>query len=532
MLFLCSGLFAQNIESRSAELEAALDQSGKLKPGINGSFNAQGYEMQYGKNGEPVFKKTNSPNETQTITWSALGSGVGSSVYAIAVAAIVPTSIDVYVGGAFTTAGGSPANYIAKWNGTSWSALGSGLNSFVFAIAVSGSDVYVGGNFTTAGGISANRIAKWNGTDWSALGTGMDNKVYAIAVSGSDVYVGGAFTTAGGSSAILIAKWNGSSWSALGSGVNGQVNAIAVSGSDVYVGGAFTTAGGISANRIAKWNGSSWSSLGSGTNTTVSALAVNTYDGKMMVGGLFTTVDGSISANYVASFTDSENPFPITLASFTGTVVNGNNVLLEWMTISEVNNYGFYVERRAVGEPNFVVLPNSFVPGHGTTIEPQYYSWTHENVAPGTYEYRLQQVDMNGSISHSFPVEVTVSGPLGVRDGEVVPAAFKLNQNYPNPFNPTTRIGFSLPAGQAGIQGSGFVSLQVYDVLGQEVASLVSGELKAGSYETTFDAHGLASGVYFYRLSVVPTARRDLVPTSRDGQAGEFTQTKRLSLLR
>ncbi|MBI5470739.1 MAG: T9SS type A sorting domain-containing protein [Ignavibacteriae bacterium] len=103
-----------------------------------------------------------------------------------------------------------------------------------------------------------------------------------------------------------------------------------------------------------------------------------------------------------------------------------------------------------------------------------------------------------------------------------VPRAFTLEQNYPNPFNPSTRIAFSLPAarlpegqGQAGVQGSGFTSLRVYDVLGREVATLVNENLSAGSYEVMFNAKGLASGVYFYKL-----------------QVGEFSETKRLLLLR
>jgi len=117
------------------------------------------------------------------------------------------------------------------------------MDSSVEAIAVSGTDVYVGGYFTTAGGVSANRIAKWDGTSWSALGTGMNGNVEAIAISGTDIYAGGGFRTAGGVSADRIAKWNGTSWSALGTGMNSNVEAIAVSGADVYAGGYFTTAG-------------------------------------------------------------------------------------------------------------------------------------------------------------------------------------------------------------------------------------------------------------------------------------------------
>jgi hypothetical protein len=150
----------------------------------------------------------------------------------------------------FTIVGNAIANGIAKWNGSSWSALGSGMGGsdpYVYALAASGSTLYAGGDFTTAGGSAATNIAQWNGSSWSALGSGMDNGVLALAVSGSTLYAGGEFTTAGGSAATNIAQWNGSSWSALGSGMSGVndiVFALAVSGSTLYAGGQFTTAGG------------------------------------------------------------------------------------------------------------------------------------------------------------------------------------------------------------------------------------------------------------------------------------------------
>jgi hypothetical protein len=120
-----------------------------------------------------------------------------------------------------------------------------GSYPYVFALAVSGSTLYAGGAFTTAGGSAATNIAQWNGSSWSALGSGTSRYgyVFALAVSGSTLYAGGEFTTAGGSAANYIAQWNGSSWSALGSGVNSFVNALAVSGSTLYAGGDFNIAG-------------------------------------------------------------------------------------------------------------------------------------------------------------------------------------------------------------------------------------------------------------------------------------------------
>jgi hypothetical protein len=118
------------------------------------------------------------------------------------------------------------------------------MNKVVDALAVSGGTLFAGGNFTTAGGSTATNIAQWNGSSWSPLGSGLNSDVLALAVSGGTLYAGGYFTTAGGSAANDIAQWNGSSWSLLGSGMNGAVSALAVSGSTLYAGGAFTTAGG------------------------------------------------------------------------------------------------------------------------------------------------------------------------------------------------------------------------------------------------------------------------------------------------
>jgi hypothetical protein len=130
-----------------------------------------------------------------------------------------------------------------------WVSLGSVMGSpylAVHALAVSGNDLYAGGQFTTAGGVPANNIAKWNGSRWSALGSGIDLYVYALAVSGTNLYAGGWFTTAGGVPANRIAKWDGSAWSALGSGIGleGYVAALAADGAGhLFVGENFWLAG-------------------------------------------------------------------------------------------------------------------------------------------------------------------------------------------------------------------------------------------------------------------------------------------------
>ncbi len=209
-------------------------------------------------------------------SWSSLTSGLNGNVWALTVFDD-GTGPALYAGGSFTTAGGVPANGIARWDGTSWSPLGSGVTGAnVYSLTVfddgTGPALYVGGAFQAAGGASADRIARWDGVSWSPLGTGMDNAVTALATfddgTGPALYAGGYFATAGGAPAIRAAKWDGSTWSPLGSGIPGSVLFGVYSltvfddglGPALYAGGEFTTTG--AAGDVARWDGSTWSSLG------------------------------------------------------------------------------------------------------------------------------------------------------------------------------------------------------------------------------------------------------------------------------
>src|SRR5439155_17631468 len=142
----------------------------------------------------------------------------------------------------------------------------------VNTLLVSGSDLYAGGNFTMAGSSRVNYLAKWDGSSWSALGSGVGGSVIphvnALAVSGGDLYAGGLFTWAtnsGGASVTVsnIAKWSGGAWTNLGSGftVNLGAYALAVSGNELYAGGSFQYAGGNAASAVAKWDGTNWTAL-------------------------------------------------------------------------------------------------------------------------------------------------------------------------------------------------------------------------------------------------------------------------------
>ncbi len=186
---------------------------------------------------------------------------------------------------------------------------------------------------------------------------------------------------------------------------------------------------------------------------------------------------------------------PVELSSFTASV-NGNDVLLNWSTASEINNRGFEVERQvlstqsSVGNSEYEVV--GFVEGNGTTTEINHYSFTDKGLSPGTYQYRIKQTDFNGRYEYYNLAETIEIG---------LPTEFVLEQNYPNPFNPVTTIKYNIPV--VGTSLMKFVQLKVFDVLGNEVATLVNEYKPAGSYEIEFNASQLSSGVYYYQLRLV-----------------------------
>jgi len=204
--------------------------------------------------------------------------------------------------------------------------------------------------------------------------------------------------------------------------------------------------------------------------------------------------------------TSSDAILPIQLASFTGYYV-GNSVKLEWSTISEVNNLGFYIERRVEGSHLYSRI-SELIQGAGTTLEPRDYSWTDVNVSNGIYYYHLVQVDFDGTEHPSHDIVVVVTGTLGVGNSDI-PTSFSLGQNYPNPFNPVTTIKFT-------VQDSRYTTLKVYNTIGIEVATLFSGNAEAGKiYNVSFDASNFSSGLYIYKL-----------------QSGNLVDVKKMALVR
>ena len=318
---------ALGLGMNSTVSELATDTSGNIYAGGNFTM----------ANGSPAVRVA----VWNGSTWSPLGSGLNSAVLGL----VSDGAGKLYAGGFFTTAGGGSANHIAVWNGSTWSGLGPGITTngagYVYSIALDGSgNVYAGGAFTTAGGLPAKNLARWNGSTWSTFGSGINTAtvyatlVYAVTVDTlGNLYVGGEFTTVGNTPATNIVEWNGSSWSALGTGIgptSGAVRTLTTDGAgNLYAGGNFTNAGAIMANNIAEWNGSNWSALGSGIGGQVYGL-VTDHAGNLYAGGYFATAD-SVTVNGIAEWNGST-------WSALGAGVSGNGGLVQSLAFDHAGN--------------------------------------------------------------------------------------------------------------------------------------------------------------------------------------------------
>lgn len=240
-------------------------------------------------------------------TWSTMGSTAMGIVRALA---LLPNG-DLVAGGSWVMGGSNP-QHLARWDGASWHPLGIGVTTFeVRTLAtLPGGDLVAGGSFTNLSGGPGNYIARWNGATWSAMGSGMANGIFGTWVQSlcvlpdGDLVAGGNFTTAGGVPANRVARWNGANWSAFGGGIDlagltTQVQVVAtMADGDLVVGGQFASASGVAANCLARWRAGAWTGMGAGMNQSVTAL-LGLADGDLLAGGMFTTADG-VAANHVA----------------------------------------------------------------------------------------------------------------------------------------------------------------------------------------------------------------------------------------
>ena len=193
----------------------------------------------------------------------------------------------------------------------------------------------------------------------------------------------------------------------------------------------------------------------------------------------------------------TEAPLPIELSSFSATTI-GSTVKLSWKTETEVNNYGFDVERYALSAERQAWNKIGFVNGNGNSNSPKSYSFVDDKVNAGKYSYRLKQIDNDGQFEYSKAIEVDFGAPK----------KFELSQNYPNPFNPVTTIHFNLPE-------AGNVKLTLFNILGQEIKTLINEFKESGVHTINFDASELNSGMYIYEL-----------------ESGSFVQTRKMTLVK
>ncbi|HRI46714.1 MAG TPA: T9SS type A sorting domain-containing protein [Ignavibacteriaceae bacterium] len=209
---------------------------------------------------------------------------------------------------------------------------------------------------------------------------------------------------------------------------------------------------------------------------------------------------GSSSARYygwidgIQIRTDWPAVVPVEFTSFSA-VGFENGVRLSWSTATETNNNGFNVERKSVSG-NWENI--GFVKGNGTTASKSNYTYTDQNLNGSKYSYRLKQLDFDGSYSYSKVVEIDLNKSL----------TYSLNQNYPNPFNPSTTVSFS-------IAKAGNVKLSLYNLLGQEVKSIINGFISAGNHTVNIDASNLNTGVYLYKI-----------------ESGSFSQVRKMTLMK
>jgi hypothetical protein len=208
------------------------------------------------------------------------------------------------------------------------------------------------------------------------------------------------------------------------------------------------------------------------------------------------------SANNGSISKINESFMPVRLAAFTSTS-QGRNVILNWATSYEENNFGFDIERSLAGGNAENWSKVGFIKGNGNTNGTSRYNFSDNKLNSGKYNYRLKQIDYNGNYEY-FQLSSTIEVSL--------PGKYNLSQNYPNPFNPVTKIDYEIPANSK-------VSIVLYDMSGKEVKTLVNSEQSAGFYTIQLNAGDLSSGIYFYRMIA-------------NSNGNNMTFTKKLSVIK
>ena len=457
-----------------------------------------------------VYKSTNGG-----MNWTLVNNGITETNIGIQALLVHPDNPNIAwvcvfdgladaVNGLYKTTDGG-ANWFPATNG-----IGS-LKNFL-SLAMSPADpntLYLGSSFTFATTTGPSVIYKSTdgGVSWVLSSNGLPtdpaeiNPVRTIQISSvnPNIIIAGLFmNTANGG--FYVSTDAGANWTKKHNGLPPDVGTLIRSAAirplfedQFYVGldrstgvniGVWTTTDG----------GNNWVSMNGGSmldTYTIRALVFNSTGTHTLFAGCSSTTGNGVY-EYNFSF------IPVELISFSAEVFN-NNVTLSWITATELNNSGFEIQKKALsfGESATGGLGEAwekigFIAGYGTSTEIHNYSFSDYDLTPGKYFYRLKQIDFDGSYTYIDAIEVEV---LNVD-------YYILLQNYPNPFNPTTTISYHIPR-------DGFVTLKIYDVLGNELRTLVNERKPAGRYEVKLDAGDsdgsgqvLASGIYIYRIQV------------------------------
>jgi len=376
-------------------------------------------------------------------------------------------------------------------------------NSYHITGNVSGRD-YVGG---LVGVLESSSSVSQCYSSGSVSGTSaVGGLIGSLSASVNDSYSRASVSNSGSNSGGLV-----------GQNVSGSIDKCYSTGTAT---GTLNVGGLLGSNSAGTTTNSFWDTETSGTEISAGGTGKNTTEMKTQSTFLDAGWSSSIwnlDAGYNDGYPhlDWQNtggtPLPVELVSFTANV-GTDFITLNWQTATEVNNYGFEIERTSPrpspqgegGEAGRGWENIGFVQGHGNSNSIKEYSFVDGNVSNGKVSYRLKQIDNDGKYEYSKEIEIDLG----------TPNEFSLSQNYPNPFNPSTTIRYSIPNVIAG-EAKQSVVLKVYDILGNVVATLVNEQKSAGNYEVKFNASNLSSGIYFYKL-----------------QSGSFVQTKKFILIK
>lgn len=471
----------------------------------------------------------------ETDTWSSLEKDLMGDDLTHNVQALAYVNDELILGGSFSNSAGITVNHIVRYdtNQKTVRTLGDGLSDQVKSIAASGDDIFVTGLFTSVGSLKTNYIARFNTTTqtWHSLGDGLDRAAHHLFAYDNYLVAGGPFNEAGGEEINHLARYdiNTGEWDDMNGGANGWVLSSLLHEDNLYVGGGFTEIGGITASRIARYHipTSKWHKLENEVDGPVYALAIG--EGNLFAGGTFNFAD-DISANNIARYNFEDRNWhrmDVGLSHEVKSIVySDGDVYIGGNFYHWDDEYPRYLAAYDIANDTFYTLE---IEGHNevydlflhkkdlyiSTVFSQEYTGpikydlendTWQYLGSGTNEV-VQSFDMidnelyvggrfttAGNKTAGYLARWNFEVPVSV-ESEILETNddFLILQNYPNPFNPTTQITYVLPE-------SGHVRLNVFNVTGQHIITLVDEPQTAGRQSTSFNAGGLSSGIYFYRL--------------------------------